>query len=73
MKIQERGYVKREIGEFDMVRRFPIAARHKLGMKTICGVCRKSITEDFNLVGFKKGLHNILMHEGCYDGNTTIS
>ncbi len=45
--------------------RLPMAARLCLGMRTICDVCRKPITDAYFYGGFVTDHKNLLLHEVC--------
>ncbi len=55
----------KDIGKLDQIRKFKTVGRIKIGMKTICDRCRKPITDEYFIGGFKKGLPNMKFHEGC--------
>lgn len=67
MKISVPTRRLKEIGELDRTLTLPMEGRIRLGFKTICDRCRKSITDDFFIVGFKKGLPNMMFHEKCVE------
>ncbi len=56
---------RRDIGRLEHALRLPTAARIKCGMKTVCKACHQNITDEFFVVGFKTGMHNMLFHESC--------
>jgi len=55
----------KDIGELDHTLRLPMEGRIKYGMKTICDRCRKPITDEYFIGGFKKGMKNMKFHEEC--------
>jgi len=57
----------KDIGELDATRRIPMVGRIKIGMKTICRRCKKPVTDDYFITGFKKGMPNMIFHEQCVD------
>jgi len=57
-----------DIGPLDNTLRLPTASRIKHGMKTICRRCGKPVTDEYFIVGFKKGFPNMIFHESCIEG-----
>ena len=60
--------IREEAGKFQMVDRFPMAGRKKLGMKTICDYCGLPIEDEYFIGALtsKKGTKNYKFHETCY-------
>ena len=58
---------RKDIGPLDATIRLPMASRLKYGVKTVCAVCGKPITDEFFLGGFKKRHRNLMLHEACAD------
>ena len=44
----------KDIGPLDNTLRLPMASRLRANMKTICDRCRKPITDEYFIGGFKK-------------------
>jgi len=57
----------KDIGKLDRTLKLPMHSRIKLGMKTICDRCKKPITDEYFIAGFKKGFPNMKFHEKCVD------
>lgn len=57
----------KDIGKLDQLQRYPMAGRIKAEMKTTCSRCGKPVTDEFFVAGFKKGMPNMIFHEGCVD------
>jgi hypothetical protein len=49
----------------DHALRLPMAARLRVGMRTVCDACRQPITDDYFYGGFAAGHRNMLLHEHC--------
>ena len=60
----------KDIGKLDRTVLLPTSGRKKIGMKTICDRCRKPITDEYFVAGFKKGLSNMKFHEKCVERGT---
>ena len=60
-----------EIGPLDNVLRLQTGIRIKHGIKTICHRCRKPVTDETFIAGFKDGVPNMLFHESCLDAQAT--
>lgn len=52
-------------GELDHTLQVSNVKRLKYGTKTICYRCRQPITDEFFIIGLKKGRRNMEFHEGC--------
>ena len=48
--------------------RLPMAGRINRGMKTLCFICMKPITDEYFIGGFIEGQPNVMLHESCFDG-----
>lgn len=70
MKISVPTRKLKDIGKLDQIKKLPMAGRIRAGMKTICDRCRKPITDEYFVGGFKKGLPNMKFHESCLDKDT---
>jgi len=65
MKVLKPKMVLVEIGPLDHKRRLPMKGRIAARMKTPCAACGEEITDEFFVVGFKKGHPNMALHEAC--------
>ena len=65
MKVRVRGYVQKEVGQFDVATDAPVEGRVRRGMKTICDACRKPVTEGRFVIALKKGQRNMIFHPSC--------
>ena len=65
MKITVPTTKVKDIGRLDATLRLPTASRIKRGMKTVCCVCKKPVTDPFFIAGFKSGYPNMIIHETC--------
>jgi hypothetical protein len=54
-----------DIGPLDRTLRLPMASRLAHGIKTTCKRCRKPITDEYFIAGFKQGRPNMMFHESC--------
>ena len=57
----------KDIGKLDNTLKLPMEGRIRCGMKTICDRCRKPITDEYFVGGFKEGMPNMKFHEKCVD------
>lgn len=67
MKISVITRKLKDIGPLDITKRLPMSGRIRARMKTICDRCRKPITDEYFIAGFKKGYVNMMFHENCVD------
>ena len=65
MKIRQKVYVMREIGQLDFHLIFPTEGRNRSGIKTICQACGNQVEDERFLAGFKKGKPNMIFHLAC--------
>ena len=57
----------KDIGKLDITKKLPMERRIARGMKSICDRCKKPITDEYFIAGFKKGYKNMMFHESCMD------
>lgn len=69
MKIMKQVWKTYDIGPLDGFMILPMAGRIRAGMKSVCTACRKDITEETFLAGFKAGERNRLFHISCVPEN----
>jgi len=70
IKVKKETFQPVEIGILDAALLLPMEERLALGIKTVCDVCRRDITDKFFIVGFKEGYKAMLFHEYCFNKDT---